>query len=320
MTVAMPFSSSVLTGAIDKRRPVQTPILDRHFTRRRQVGTPNVQLEIVDGPEGLAVAISHGVQSRRAPNGTESGVTVTIPRFSEHDTIKASDLIGLREAGGQNLRTLQQVYVRKLDDIRRRFDRTQEYMAIKGCFGQVVDGKGTVIATYDVPSVENVTFSDAAQDNPVDVFDDVGTSLARALGGVPGIMHAYAGISAYKMIRNHPKVLELLTGTASANTLLATGELRVLSGVVIHKFVGVYADLAGTDQVYIPDDEILILSEESAFEVVNGPCETPDGLVAQEWYVDTWQERDPPATFLRVETNPLPVVTRPEAVRRLKVS
>ena len=320
MPIAIPFNSTVLTGVIDKRRPVATPIITRHFTRRRQVGTPHVQLEIIDGPEGLAVAISHGAKSTRAPEGSESGMTVTLPRFSEHATVKASDLIGLRVAGGQALRSQQQVYVRKLDDIRRRFDRTQEYMAIKGCMGQVVDGKGNVIATYDVPAVLEVALLDAGgADRPIDVFDDVGTSIGRALGGTPGTLHAYCGIKAYQALRSHPEVEKLLAGTNAANELLATGELRAISGVVIHKFIGVYADLDGNDQVFIPDNEILILSEAAQFEMIHGPCETTNGLSPQEWFVDTWTERDPPGQVVRVETNPLPVVNRPEAVRRLKV-
>lgn len=320
MTIAIPYTSTVLTGVIDKRRPVKTPILDRHFTRGRQVGTPHVQLEIIDGPEGLAVAISHGAKSLRAPEGTESGMTVTLPRFSEHASVKANDLLGLRTAGSQALRSQQQVYVRKLDNIRRRFDRTREYMAIKGCMGQVVDGKGNIIATYDVPATQEVKLIDGGStDTPIDVFDDLGTSIGRALGGTPGVLHAYCGIDAYKALRSHPEIRDLLTGTNAANQLLATGELHAISGVVIHKFIGVYADFNGNDQVFIPDDEILILSEEAGFEQIHGPCETPTGLSAQEWFVDTWTERDPPGQVLRVETNPLPVVSRPEAVRRLKV-
>ncbi len=320
MSIGMSFTSTVLTGVVDKRRPVKTPILDRHFTRGRQLGTPFAQMDIIDGPEGLAVAIGHGVKSLKAPDGTESGKTVTIPRFSEHDAVKASDLIGLRASGSTALRSQQQVYVRKLDAIRGRFDRTKEYMAIKGCMGQVVDGKGNVIATYDVPAIQDVQLIDGGStDRPIDVFDDLGTSIGRALGGTPGVLHAYCGVGAYGTLRNHPQIAELLTGTNAANQLLATGELRAISGVVIHKFIGVYADFNGNDQVFIPDDEILVLSEEAGFELVHGPCETPAGLAPQEWFVDTWIERDPPGQMMRVETNPLPIVTRPEAVRRLRV-
>lgn len=317
----VPYTNSVLSGVIEKRRPVATPILDRHFTSRRQTGTPYVQLDIVNGVEGLAVSISHGTRSTRAPQSTESSMTVTIPRFSEHDVVKASDLIGLRQAGSMALRAQDQVFTRKLDMIRSRFDRTKEYMAIKGCMGSVVDGGGNVIAEYDVPNRVDVDFLDVStgSDDPNTVFDDIGTAIARALGGSPGVLRAYCGITAYAAIRNHPSVRELIKNTAAANALLESGQIRAISGVVIEKFIGVYADLNGNDQVFIPDDEILVLSESAGFEMIHGPCETPDGLSPQEWFVDSWQERDPAGQVLRVETNPLPVVTRPEAVRRLRV-
>ena len=93
----IPFTSTQLTGVVNKRRPVRTPILDAHFTARRQVGTPQIQLDVLRDVEGLAIDISHGVKSTRAKNVGWDTKTFTIPRFSEHDILTANDVLGLSE-------------------------------------------------------------------------------------------------------------------------------------------------------------------------------------------------------------------------------
>jgi hypothetical protein len=320
--MSIPFSSTVLSGVIDKRRPVKTPIVDRHFTSFVQWGIPYGQIDVVTDPEGLAVVVSHGAKSLRAPDGAESGKTISLPRFTEHFTVAAVDLIGLRQPGSMGQRTQQQVYNRKMDTVRARFDRTLEYMAIRGCQGQVTDGKGNVLATYDVPAIDEVDFTNAPADggdDPIDVFDDLGTVIGRALGGDPGVLSVYAGTEAYKIIRRNPKILEMMQGTQAAVTLLESGELRPISGVSIRKHPHVYADFGGNDHLFLAENELLILSDAAKFQLIAGPVETPQGLKSQRWYVDSWDERDPPANICRVETSILPVVTRPEAVRRLRV-
>jgi len=318
----LPFTSHVLSAVVDKRRPVATPIRNAHFGGPGQnYGTPHIQLDILTSPEGLATAISHGVKSKRAPKDGWETKTITIPRFSEHDIVKASDLIGLRAPGQQTAsEALQRRVLQKTDTIRARFDRTLEYMCIKAMQGQVVDGGGNVIATYAVPASSEVDFqADGSADSPIDVFDDAAVTISRALGQEAGNLIAYCGTDAYKKLRNEATVQALLTGPQGPQ-LLENGEVRRVGGVTTRRLAAVYADDDGNDQPFLAANEILIASDQMGGEIVYGPCEAPGGLRIQSWFVDTWEDRDPPADYVRVETNPLPVVKRPDSIVRHTVA
>lgn len=313
-----PFTSAQLTGVVNKRRPVRTPILDAHFTNRRQMFTPEIQIDVQNSPEGLALAISAGAKSLKARQAGWSTYTLTLPRFSEHDMVKAADIKGYRAIGTEAaMQAFMQMVNKKMDDIRSRFDRTMEYMAIKGMQGQVVDGGGNVIASYGVPGAVNINFS-ASTDDPVDVFDDAAVSIARTLGGDPGGLIAYCGVVAYKRLRNHDKVQTLLTGPAGPG-MLEGGEVRRVGGVQIRRLPNVFVNNAGSEVPFMDDNTIVIASDQMGGELMFGPCETPTGLELVNYFVDTWTERDPAGEMLRLETNPLPVVTRPDSIRRYTV-
>ena len=320
----VPFSSTQLTRVVDKRRPVVTPIRDRHFSRKSQYGTPNIGIDIKIGPEGIATAISHGVQSTKAKKDGWSHKAIVIPRFSEHDIVSAADLIGLRAPGDLvAAEPMMMRYNEKLDLIRGKFDRTTEYQCIGALKGSVVDGSGNVLVTYDVPAAVPVTFdADGEGTDPFLAFRTALRTITRTLGMMPGQVYAYCGDDAFDLLANEGRV-KAARANVGGNAQVgqsAEGVIERIGTVAVENYPFVYADDDGVDQAFIADDEILIAPANLDGEIVCGPCETPNGLMLQEWYVDSWQERDPPATFVRIETNRVPLVRRPDAIYRMTVS
>lgn len=320
----LPFTAEQLTRVIDKRRPAATPIRDRHFATRSQYGTPAIGIDIKTGPEGIAVAISHGVESTRAARDGWSHMTLEIPRFSEHDMVKAADLVGLRAPGQvSQSEALMMRYNDKLDLIRTRFDRTLEYMCIGAIKGSVTDGGSNVLVTYAVPAADTVTFNSAsAGDNPFDQFRQAIRTISRALGGPPGQIYAYCGDTAFDLLCNQHQVVAARANIGgNAEVGISNGGIVERVGtVLVENYPYVYADSNGADQPFVATNEILFVPTAIEGEILCGPCEAPSGLLLQEWFVDTWQERDPAATIVRVETNRLPLVRRPDAIYRMTVS
>ena len=322
--MAVPFTSTQLTRVVDKRRPVATPIRDRHFARASQYGTPNIGIDIMTGPEGIAVAISHGVQSTRAARDNWSHKSIQIPRFSEHDIVKAADLIGLRAPGElTQSEALMMRYNEKLDLLRGKFDRTLEFMCIGAIKGSVTDGAGNVLVTYDVPSAVSVTFNAAGDgDDPFETFRVARRTIARKLGMMPGEIYAYCGDDAFDLLNNEGRVVAAranVGGNAQVGQT-AEGVVTRIGETLVENYPFVYDDAAGAEQKFIADNEIVFVPTNIDGEIVRGPCETPQGLALQEWFVDAWQERDPAATKLRLETNRVPLVRRPDAIYRMTVS
>mgnify|MGYP000294125702 CR=1 FL=1 len=318
----LPWTREQLIGVIDRRRPVRTPLQDRHFPPGQQYTTRQVQLDIRQSPEGLAVAISAGVESTRAARHGWETQTVTIPRFSEHDLVRAADHQAFRLPGRSPTAQvpLAQHVNRKLDAITARFDRTVEFMCVGAMRGQIKDGDGSVLATYNVDPAQSVTFNpDSGGDDPLDVFDDAVVAIARELGGMPGNLWAYCGVTAYKRLRDQHRIQSMLTSNLGPQ-MLSGGELAQVSGIGIQRMPAVFVDNNGDEQPFVYDDEIIVASDELGGETIYGPCETPEGSVQQRNFVDQWDQRDPAGTAIRVERNPFPLLSRPRAVRRFTVS
>jgi len=318
----LPWTRQQLAEAIDRRRPVATPVKDRHFPDGQQFTVRNVQLDIRQRPEGLAVTVSPGVESHRAARHGWETQTITIPRFSEHDMVRAADQEAFRLPGRSPTAQipLAQHVNQKLDAIRARFDRTMEYMAVGALRGEVKDGDGNVIATYPVENPNAVKFyTDSGGDDPYDVLDDKVVAISRELGGMPGNFYLYAGKDAYKALRNQHRVQDFLQSPYGPQ-MLAGGELAQIAGINIQRMPQTFVNNAGQEEPFVPDDEIILATDEIDAATIYGPCETPDGSEARRTFVDQWDLRDPAGTVVRLERNPFPLLRRPGAVRRLKVT
>jgi len=321
------FTREALTRVVNNRRPTATPIRDAHFSGPGQFHNSNLILvDIIKGPEGIATAIGSGVRSLRSPQGSVEELNIKIPRFSEHDVIKPGDYNGRRMPGSDmayNSQGIQQLYVGKLDKLRARMDRTFEYMAIKGMQGEIVDGKGNVLVTYDVLSPQTVDFRPTtAGDDPYEVFvKDVSVAIHQEIGGSPGQLIGYCGTDAFIRLYKQHAVQSKLTAASPQVTVteatIAIAGIPITFRLMPHN----YLDDSGNSQVFIPADKIIIASTGMETEAHYGPCEAPGmQLVQQPFIADTWEERDPPATKVRVETNPLPLIRRPKAIRTLTVT
>lgn len=303
-------NTAILSKVVDKRRPVQMTIWDKMFTETHMMDSNTIAIDVLTDDEGIAQVVSPGAQSRKASQVGWESQTLTIPRFSEHDFVKAGDISGLRTPGSNAAEQLMAVYVRKMDGIRARFDRTKEFMAMKALLGTIVDGGGRTLASWTLPAAVNVDFASV---DALDAMDNATLAISRALGGPTGEIVAFCGATAFQNLRGNAQVQDLLSGPAGPG-MIENGQLAKVGGVTIIRVPWVYKDNTGATQKFLADDKIVIAPTTGLGARVFGPCETPDGLVKTEWFVDTEKLKDPPATKIRVETNPIPVPLRPNAI------
>jgi hypothetical protein len=311
----LPFDSIELISAVNKVRPVQTPVSDRHFGRTRQSGSNTVQIDTIQGPEGLMVAVSWDAESRKAKGRTVSTETLPLPRFSEHDFVTGLEQIQFRApgvvSGGE---AFTQLVAGKLASMRARIDRSREFMAMGALQGSVVDGAGNVVATYGVPSAVSVDFSTA---DVVSTFRTAKTAISRALGYAPSGIYAYCGPTALSRVLGNAALRSLIQAQMGVD-LVTTGTIQTVTGVTFEEVPWQYVDNAGATQSFLGDASIVLAPTDADFETVYGPCLGKGGAVVMSPYLAEQTELDdPPATKLRVESNVLPVVNRPEAIYRI---
>ena len=309
----LPFDNVTLLRSIEKAQaPADTPIISRHFRNAGVVPSETVQVDVITGPEGVMVAISRDAESKKASRENIDSKTFTIPRFSEKDSVSAGDILRYRQPGTTNgLLGQAQLIGRRLGYIKSRLDSTKEIMGIRALQGQVVDGAGNVIATY--PVGQDGAISIAAV-NPRIYFDNKAVEISRALRTSNVKLITYVGKDAYQRLLLHDDVQALLAGPTGPS-MLENGVLRTLHGVTIERVNGAYTDNQGSEQPYLGDDGMITTAMGDYFELYHGPCSTPSGVALQEVYIDQWATQDPPMAWFRLESNPLPIVQRPEAVR-----
>lgn len=310
----LPFDAITLLRAIEKASaPASTPVLTRHFADAGVVPTETVQVDVVTGPEGLMVAISRDAESTVGKRELVETKTFRIPRFSEKFSVTPADLVLYRQPGVQNGGAgMAQLVGRRLRNLMNKLASTKEVMAIRALQGEVSDGDGNVIATYPVGNDGSVNFSTT---NPREYFDNAATTISRALRSDTVQLICYVGKTAYQKLLLHPDVQALLAGPAGPS-MLENGVLRTLHGVTIQRVNGAYTNNSGAETPYLADNAMITTAVGPYFELYHGPCSTPQGIALLPQFVDTWETRDPPTSWTRLESNPLPIVQRPEAVRK----
>lgn len=317
------WTNDELTEIIQQRRPVETPIFDTYFKARRNLRGATASIDFVNGPEGLMVDVAPSASSpRHDSRRAVDRVTVTTPRFTEHDFVTGEEqmdyfLPGTKFGGEPFAQLLRD----KLDALRARVDRTVEFGAATAlAHGEQRDGMGNVLVRYPLPDVQTGIDLDGNADALESIFGTAKRSVARALGIQSPKLTAWFGTDAWKQLKKNPRVLSLLDGPAR-NDLLQNGDIGQIDGVAVSELMGVYQDANGIDQSFVPDDYIIVTSPDAGFRCYYGAIAAQGGSIsATNYYVQQETIRDPNATKIRVESRPLLVVTRPEAVVRFRVA
>ena len=309
------FDNHTITAVVNKRRPFVSRFVNA-FPNKVSVATSSVQVDYIDGPEGLMLAISTNAPSERKTNRNVETKSYVLPRYSEHDFVTLEEQTAFRAPGVMNGgEAFDQLVVSKLDNLRRRIDRTRDFQAIGALQGQVVDGSGRVIATYPVPSAvtEDLTNADINS-----ILDKASVAISRALGFDVGGLVIHAGVTAYRALLENASIREMLKGTQAGVNLVQTGKLELVGGHVIERVSGVYKDDEGDDQTWLADNKVVITSPNMATQEVFGPMAAQGGrMFIGQFYAEQTEERDPNLTKIRVEARPLPLVNRPDGIYQI---
>lgn len=317
----IPFNTHALVAAINRRFSPSTPIFNRYFSRARLSDSNLVQLDQKETNTGIMQTISYGAQSRRVNRPGWESKTFQIPRFSEHDVVKGGSRVGERVFGSKTDAKIGLSQDRRdaVQNLLDRSDATREFMAIKALCGQVVDGAGTVIANYPITTVAGALDFAGGTHKPTEIIRTAKRLIGRELGTGAATVDVLIGWQAYEYFLEAPEVLALREkyGLEMLNHMWPTGAQEVTFQVIDHT----YHDADGNDQEFFDPEDIVIMSPMMNSYSLYGPVETSEnGLQMRQSYFDMWREKDPPAEFIRFESNPLPFMDRPYAIRKYTVT
>lgn len=315
----IPFDLPAILEGVDNRVPVETPVFNRYFNTPRLVDSDQVQMDIRNGPNGIMQMIPRDAKSQKVNRDQWESILFTMPRFSEHETMKPDDDVGRRVFNSMDAKKLGLDRDRQeaLDDLLERYDLSREFMAIGALTGVVRDGAGVPILNIPVFQGGDVDFAGNTVD-PFEFLFDQKCALTSVLGGV-GTLDIWFGKEAYKSFLASDAAqafkqrfpVEWLNGTLP-NSI---GETR------FNTLTHTYLDEDGNDQLLLPENDMIITSSNLAALTLYAPIATvEDGLQQRQTYIDEWTDRDPVVRYLRFESNFLPFIRRPHGVRRFTVN
>jgi len=319
------FQSRTLTAAVNKMRPVRTPVLDKVFARKKRSPTSALMWDIKSSDEQLLANIAVSAPATVTNKTGRKTVTCKAPRYSEKRFISAGELDDMRGFGkAVEPELLKERVADEQFDMRTDVDRTREFQAVKAISGKVVDKDGNTIVDYNLPAEQKPVLSgtalwtDAASDPMKDIraWKKYIADRMSVSGWV-----AFCGSGVMDAMLNNTKLLELLKYTAGKQ-LADEGRIARLGGMEIEEYFGTYRDDAGARQDMIPGNVFVLvgLAPDATAELyapvvdLRATTGVGKGVKPRLFFSKSWEVEDPSGRWVKVEARPLPVLFRPECV------
>jgi hypothetical protein len=325
------FKAFVLTEAVLNLFPVKTSVLDKVFGNKKFLVSGVFQWDIKSGSRRILKNLKVSDAATIRDGMGLKTVTCNGTRFAEKRFIGAADLDKLRGFGSQFADGLVGKRIAdELTDIKTEIDRTREFMAIKAISGTVVDDNGDTLVDYGFSVDQKPTLTGKqkwtdSESNPIKNLRAWKKQITKAVGSVDKF-YGFCGSEAMDALIENGAVQKLLH-YSSGKQIADEGRIAFLAGVEIEEVLGTYVDKDGAEQDLIGAKEFILVgvSAQTASEIyvpvvnLNDPNGVGQGNPASMFFADSQDQWDPSGKWVRVESRPLPVLNKPQAVVKATV-
>lgn len=317
------FTPRLLSMAVNKMKPVKTPILDKVFSKKKRVLTSIFAWDVKTRSDTLMESISTSAEATVTSGVGLTEVSCRAPRYAEKRLITAADLADMRKFGSASeVALLSERVADEQADLRAKVDLTREFQAVKALQGLVVDKKGKQLVDYKFPAEMKPVLAGAAL-----WTDDAGKPIvnlrawkkliSRNCGGAISEWQAYCGSAAMDALIDNPSVMDKLQ-FALGRQVAEEGRVARLANVNIEEYDGSYTDDNGTVHDLIPEDVFCLVGicQDGAAEMyapvldLDAPAGVGKGKEADVFFSKMWDVQDPSGKWVKVESRPMPILTR----------
>jgi len=328
------FTTSELVASVtelDKNLQFEPLILSLFFPDIAEFETEEIVIDELSTDLTLAPFVSPVVQGQVHKHQGQSAKKFTPAYVKPKSAVQPGKL--LKRKAGEALNaplslverremTVMEIIVQQAKQIRRRW----EWMAVQAMRA----GKVTV-AGDNYPTVEvdfqrdpNLTIAlagaarwDQSTATPLQDIDDWGELMEAPISDIVfgrGAWNRFKSFDEVKEsintdLRGSESALEIAPGNGSVVRMVGTlgGNIRCWV------YTGYYEQPAGTKQMYVPDNEIILGS--AAVEGIRafGAILDVEALMATQVWPKTWVENDPSVEYVMSQSAPLMVPARPNA-------
>jgi hypothetical protein len=318
-----------LTQALIQIKPAKLDRVMMIFKPGQKHATQTIDFDQIVGAEKLAPFVSPidgGVVVSKLGKTTR---TVKAPRIRMKKQLTPSDFQE-RPAGGtvyvgagdyeQGVR--EKIALEQLD-LKERALRRLAWMCWKALTGtiSVVQENIAFQIDYGVPADNKKTLTSTARwgESAADIVANIQSWID--LGNRSGYTmdQGFMGTKAADLfIKNSDVRAEIDNRKIEGGMLVLDGSDYIgrFRGVNFYRVSDTYVDDTGTVQKMVNDYDVIITSQSAPFTLEYGAVQDikAGGNVATDWFSKMYEEEDPSALWLLVETNPLPVIKKTDAL------
>jgi hypothetical protein len=256
--------------------------------------------------------------------------TFRIPHIPHDDRVYAKDVAGIRAFGSENtFETVNDVYARKLQAMRNKHAITLEHLRATALQGIPKDADGTQLYNYFTEfDITQKTINFLLTTTTTEVISKI-TELKRYFevnlkGETMTRVHVLCSTGFFDSLVTHANVKEAYKFYASAQQPLRD-DLRmgfVFGGVMFEEYIGSASDIDGNERLFIPTNEAIAvpLGTGNVFRTIFAPAMTYAETVntmGRELYARGDIDRMGRWIDILTESNPLPIVKRPDLIVKL---
>ena len=307
----------VLSGVVEKFT-IPDEMLGLQLLNRVPHPFPVATWDVIRGSRELARANVPGAEAHVVK---QLGVAQMSARFlyiREKKALEPTTLHWLRAVGTLAEKNAEAAVLRETQDLANRIDRFMEYTVWRMFANElaIVQADVNVTVTYGIAASHRPTAAVLWTDPSADIIGDIRAwkRLITRDGQTPA-KWAFCNDITMEYLTRNTEIKNLMSERMSER-FLNTGMIEGLLGLNWVTYDIAYVDDSGTEQRFIPDGKVIILSDDrNPWEMASGPSaddEAPQGHTGR--FTKTWQERDPSARVILIEDHFLPILLRVENV------
>jgi hypothetical protein len=314
------FHYTKLVAAINRLPHVPTKLGKKGIFREIGVPTLTVAIEMKAGTLTLVPAAGRGTRGPVKNPGRRSIVDVRTTHLPQSVAIMADEVIGLRSFGAeQDTATAMNVLMEKVQVARTDLDITHEFHRMGALKGQVLDSDGTTVL-YDFNTLFGTTKTtfDFALDNDATDVREKCTQYKRAieakLGGVMMTgLDVECSAEFFDALTAHPEVKESYTHQSGQVNRADLRDGFEFGGIFWSEYrgsIGAQRFIAAGRCVPIPrgvSDLFMSYYSPAPYMEAVGTNGLPFYMKGEDMRMGVGIEYD-------IQSNPLHIVTRPEAI------
>ena len=320
------FGVKALTEAINRIDVVPTQIRDLAVFESKPLTTTYVDIENQSGSLKLVESRQRGLSGEAIPHKSRDIRTFKIPHLPVDDILLADDVQNVRAFGGTDAEAVQNKVNEKLADGKMLLEYTREHMMLGALQGKILNANGEVV--YDLYKEFGLT-RQTHQFDLANTKAEVGSMIDSALATQKKLLKgamvtgwvALCGLEFLQKLKYHPSIEALYTrwrdGAAyrEGNATLNPIEFAHNGINFIH-----YTGDFGKNAAKIADNEAILLPVgRKLYAEYFAPADFIETVNtrALPYYAKQRKLDYDKGYGLHMQSNPLPIVLRPELVATL---